>query len=368
MVVEIALVYFIMPFPGSQRMRSLELAYVLYSWRWALRGLFAGLTLVGIPSMLRASALMRVAGATAALAVAGVAYAINFRMAADAIFQQPRELRMAAADSNAVALDRLVVGIEIDGQARAYPLQFIGYHHQVRDSIAGQPLLVSYCTVCRTGRVFRPTVNGQRETFRLVGMDRFNAMFEDRTTKSWWRQANGEAVIGPLKGTAMPELPSVQVSLRQWLRLFPNSLVMQADPAFRSEYAKDYAFERGTKRGGLTGTDTTSWSDKSWVVGLAQGGRAKAYDWKRLRRERVINDVVGGLPVVLALGPDSVSFFAFQRPDTATRFQIRGDSLVSDGRAFALNGRGPAGTLRAINASQEFWHSWQTFQPATERY
>jgi hypothetical protein len=365
---EVALVYFIMPFPGSQRMRSLELAYTLYSWRWALRGLFAVLLLAGMPSMLRASGRMQFAGAAALLSVAGVAYAINFRMAADAIFQQPRVLRMAAADSNAVALDRLVVGIEVDGQARAYPLQFIGYHHQVRDSIAGQPVLVSYCTVCRTGRVFRPTVNGQRETFRLVGMDRFNAMFEDRTTKSWWRQANGEAVIGPLKGTAMPELPSVQVSLRQWLRLFPNSLVMQADPAFRDEYAKDYAFERGTKRGGLTGTDTTSWSEKSWVVGLAQGGRAKAYDWKRLRREQVINDVVGGVPVVLALGPDSVSFFAFQRPDTATRFQLRGDSLVSDGRAFALNGRGPAGTLRAISASQEFWHSWQTFQPATERY
>ena len=34
---ELANVYFIMPMPGSQRMRSLEVAYLLYSWRWPVR-------------------------------------------------------------------------------------------------------------------------------------------------------------------------------------------------------------------------------------------------------------------------------------------------------------------------------------------
>ena len=42
--------------------------------------------------------------------------------------------------------------------------------------------MVTYCTVCRTGRVFSPIVEGQPETFRLVGMDHFNAMFEDEGT------------------------------------------------------------------------------------------------------------------------------------------------------------------------------------------
>jgi len=83
---------------------------------------------------------------------------------------------------------------------------FIGYHHQVRDTIAGAPVLVSYYTVCRTGRVFCPAVKGDPEVFRLVGMDHFNAMFEDATTHSWWRQANGQAIIGPRKGMVMPGL------------------------------------------------------------------------------------------------------------------------------------------------------------------
>ena len=291
---EIALVYFIMPMPGSQRMRSIDLAFALDAWRWPLRGFFGLLALIGVLPAWRSAGRVR--------------------------FLVPVSL------------------------------------------------LVSYCTVCRTGRVFRPTVNGSPETFRLVGMDHFNAMFEDQTTGSWWRQANGEAIIGPMKGTAMPELPSVQVSLKQWIKLHPQTLVMQADQAFTDEYAKDYAYERGTKPGGLTGTDTASWHDKSWVVGVAQRGAAKAYDWKRLCREHVINDTVGGVPIVLALGPDGVSYFAFQRPDASTTFALRGDSLVTTHVAYALNGKGPTGTLAPINASQEFWHSWRTFQPNTAQY
>jgi hypothetical protein len=366
--VEFSLVYFIMPMPGSQRMRSLDLAYKLYGLRWVLRGGAVGVLLLGAATMWRATGMSRTASRIAALIVAAIVYQLNFRMSADHMFRQPEILIVNPPNRNVVEGDRLVVGVAMNGEARAYPLQYIGYHHQVRDTIAGQPILVSYCTVCRTGRVFRPTVNGKVETFRLVGMDRFNAMFEDRTTGSWWRQANGEAVTGPLKGTKMPELPSVQVTLKQWLALYPDSWVMQADPTFRDEYAKDYAYERGTKQGGLTGTDTIPWQEKSWVVGIEQNGAATAYDWRALRRLRVINDTVGGVPIVLALGPDGTSFFAFRRPSDAVQMTARSDSLVGDGTAYALNGRGTAGTLTAINASQEFWHSWQTFHPATARY
>lgn len=284
------------------------------------------------------------------------------------MFLQPTVLNMQPVAHNTVKLNRLVVGVNINGDARAYPLQFIGYPHQVLDSVGGKKVLVSYCTVCRTGRVFAPVIAGRHETFRLVGMDHFNAMLEDRTTGSWWRQANGEAITRKLKGTTLPEIPRIQVTLEQWLALYPNSLIMQADPAFTDEYAKSYAYERGWSKRQLTGTDTASWHDKSWVVGVTVNGRSKAYDWNRLCREKVVNDSVGSTPVVVVLGPDGVSYFAFQRPTAATRFALRGDSLVADGRAYALSGNGDAGRLEPVNASQEFWHSWRTFQPATEKY
>jgi hypothetical protein len=357
-----------MPLPGSQRMRSIEIAYALYSWRWAMRGVFGAMIAFGAtPALSRLGSRRWLAG-VAVVAVAALAYVTNFRMAADQIFKQPEKLVMAPMATNTVAQDRLVVGVEIQGEARAYPLQFIGYHHQVRDTIAGMPVLVSYCTVCRTGRVFRPVVEGQPESFRLVGMDHFNAMFEDATTRSWWRQANGQAIIGPRKGVAMPELPSVQVTLQQWQRLHPNTLVMQGDPRFTDEYAKDYAYEKGTKRGGLTGTDTIPWSEKAWVVGVDLNGQAKAYDWRQLRRDRVINDVVGGVPIVLVIGPDSASFFAFRRTNSQVTMTLEHDSLVSPTGRFGFTGRGSGGTLQPVTASQEFWHSWRTFKPGTTRY
>ncbi len=300
--------------------------------------------------------------------VAIVAYATNFQMAADHMFLQPTTLDMQPVARNAVKRNRLVVGLVINGDARAYPLQFIGYHHQVRDSVGGRNVLVSYCTVCRTGRVFVPIVDGRLETFRLVGMDHFNAMLEDRTTGSWWRQANGTAITGARKGTALTELPRLQVTLAQWLALYPKSLIMQGDPAFADEYAKNYRYERGWSTSTLTGTDTASWHDKSWVVGVSINRHSKAYDWNRLQRERVVNDEIGGTPVVVVLGADSLGYFAFRRPDAVTRFALRGDSLVAGGHAYALSGEGETGRLELLNASQEFWHSWRTFQPGTERY
>ena len=365
---EAANVYFIMPMPYSQRMRSIDVAYFLHTWRWTFRAVCATLIVVGARAAWRAPRRRRL-WAPFAIVVAGVVvYVLNFQMSADHMFLPPASLVMVPAERNKVEMNRLVVGVELNGQARAFPVQFIGYHHQVRDTVAGTPVMVSFCTVCRTGRVFSPVVDGRVENFRLVGMDHFNAMFEDRTTGSWWRQANGEAIVGPSKGKALAEIPSRQVTLAEWLALHPRSLIMQADTALQSEYSKGFDYETGASRKSLTGTDTISWHDKAWVVGITINGESKAYDWNRLRRERVVNDVLGRRPIVLALAADNSSFFAFVRPDSATRFALRGDSLVAGPTAYDFTGRGRSGILEALYASQEFWHSWRTFQPGTATY
>jgi len=367
---EAANVYFVMPFPGSQRFDTLDLAYALYQWRWRIRAAFAALMLAGLWDAWRAGWRWRLGVALGAVAVGGVAYAANFALAADHVFLQPQALVLEPAAENKVPEERLVVGIELNGEARAYPLMFIGYHHQVHDSVGGKDVLVTYCTVCRSGRVFSPLVDGTLERFRLVGMDSFNAMFEDETTGSWWRQATGAAVTGPRRGVRLVAIPSRQVTLREWLASHPASLVMQADAAAvaADRYPKDDAFEKGTSRKTLTGTNPDSWQDKSWVVGIEIGTRSKAFDWNRLKRERVINDVVGGTPIVLVLAADGASFFAFERPDAETRFALEEEKLVSPAGVYSASGTGPTGTLRSVNASQEFWHSWRSFHPDTERY
>jgi hypothetical protein len=365
---EAANVYFIMPFPGSQRMQSVDFAYFLYRWRWAFRAAFGALLLAGIAPAFQVIARRKVIPALSLAATTGIVFMINAKMQADRIFIAPASVTMKPAAQSVVDSGRLVVGVALNGDARAYPLQYIGYHHQVRDSVGGEPVLVSYCTVCRTARVFSPRVAGDVDAFRLVGMDHFNAMFEDHRTKSWWRQVNGEAATGASKGQKLAEIASVQLPLREWLAMYPQSLIMQPDSALSHKYPTTTDYETGVSRKALTGTDTTSWGEKSWVVGIRLGTASTAYDWNRLKRERVINDVVAGTPVVIVMPPDTVSFFAYERPDVATIFSIRSDSLVSSRGSYALSGRGAAGALRSVSASQEFWHSWRTFNPGTGRY
>lgn len=361
---EIANVYFIMPMPGSQQMNSIDLAYILYKWRWIFRGLFAAMIFVGLfKSQWKRKWLLFFPIAIAA----AVVYMTNFVMAADHMFYQPKQVLMVSTKENKIDSNRLVIGVTNNGEAKAYPIQFLGYHHQVHDTVGGKPMIITYCTVCRTGRVYEPLVNGRPEKFRLVGMDHFNAMFEDATTKSWWRQVSGEAVTGKLKGHQLPEVFSTQTSLSDWLQLNPNSLIMQADPNFIKSYDSTFKFESGASKSKLTGTDSLSWNDKSWVIGVKAGKETKAYDWNRLKKEKIIQDKIGTTPVLIVLSKNDKSFFAFQRPDENSIFNLKGDTLLIENHKYRIDGKGidTIFSLKPLPASQEFWHSWRTFNPGT---
>ena len=364
---EILNVYFIMPMPGSQKMDSIDVAYFLYRWRWWFRIVFSILMVYGL---LRSAWRRKwLPLAVIVLVVAGI-YMLNFQMAADHMFYQPKKLLMVAASNNKVDTQRLIIGVVKNGIAKAYPIQYLGFHHQVADTLAGEPIIVTYCTVCRTGRVFEPLVQGKLEKFRLVGMDHFNAMFEDVTTKSWWRQATGEAIAGKLQGQKLPEVFSTQTSLHEWLQLNPNSLIMQADPAYKSSYDTTFKYESGKSKSKLTGTDSLSWKDKSWVLGVKAGMNTKAYDWNKLKAQRIIMDEVGGTPIILVLAPDDKSFFAFENLPGEPRASLAKDTLFINEDKYRLDGSGinTSVALKRLPVSQEFWHSWRTFNPGTEVY
>jgi hypothetical protein len=361
---EIANVYFIMPMPGSQQMNSIDLAYFLYKWRWIFRGLFAAMIFIGL---FRTTWKRKWLLIFPIAIVAAVIYMANFVMAADAMFRQPKQLLLVSAESNKVDSNRLVIGVSINGEAKAYPIQFLGYHHHIQDTVGGKPIMVTYCTVCRTGRVFEPVVNGKKEKFRLVGMDHFNAMLEDATTKSWWRQVTGEAIAGKLKGQQLSEVFSTQTSLAEWLALNPSSLVMQVDSAFIKSYDTTMKYESGASKSKLTGTDSLSWKDKSWVIGVKAGNERKAYDWNQLKKDRLIQDKIGITPVLLVLSKDDKSFFVFERPDESANFSMTNDIIFLNNKQFRIDGKGIDTTfsLKPLPASQEFWHSWRTFNPGT---
>lgn len=365
---EIMNVYFIMPFPGSQRMDSLELAYFLHSRRLVFRMVFLAMTIAGISAAFRRKRKWIPVAMLSLTAI--VVYLINLQMSADKMFLQPEHIVFKSKIENQIPGERLVICLEYNGEAKAWPIEFLAYHHQVKDRIGGKNIIVTYCSVCRTGRVFEPVVNGHKEEFRLVGMDHFNAMFEDSTTGSWWRQATGEAVIGILKGTVLPELPSRQMTVSKWFELYPDGMVMQPDESFVKKYDSLARFEKGLSKGHLTRTDSISWKDKSWVVGIRIGQYAKAYDWNDLMRAGIINDSVGQTLLVLIVSSDNHSFAAFERPGDDL-FKLRNDTLFYGNTAYDFAGydvTDPSNRLHSINASQEFWHSWKTFYPATRQY
>lgn len=367
-VFEVLKIYFIMPMPGSQRLDTLNVAYFLHTQRWLFRIAFVILIAAGSrPAFGIERRWKWLPALAAALTVALVGF-LHFRITAERMFKQPRIVAFEARGSHALDDNTMVIGVENNGEAKAYPIRFLAYHHQAQDTVGGKPVLVTYCSVCRTGRVFEPIVHGHRESFRLVGMDHFNAMFEDATTQSWWRQANGEAVAGPLKGEAMKEVSSVQLTVRKWFELYPDALVMQPDAASVGKYG-DGKFERGENKSRLTATDPDSWKDNSWVVGVQIGDVSKAYDWNRLKEQRVINDQVGDTPIVLVLSSDQQSFAAFERAGPGEFFTIQDDILSSAEKSYDFSGRElPAQrqNLRKLSASQEFWHSWRTFHPETK--
>jgi hypothetical protein len=312
------------------------------------------------------------APAISIIVLAAVIYMTNFNMAADHMFYQPKKVWMANAAANKVDTGRLVIGVVNNGEAKAYPIRFLGYHHQVQDTIGGKPVIVTYCTVCRTGRVFEPVVNGSPAKFRLVGMDHFNAMFEDRRTKSWWRQVNGEAVAGPLTGSQLEELPSTQVSLRNWLAQYPDSKIMQPDTVFKLGYEDLKLYDEGKVDNELEKRDSLSWKNKSWVVGVQLGNQSRAYDWIELVNKRVINDTLNGTPIAVVVENDSVSFHVFKR-DTLQFMASDNLSDLNTKSTWKWNGKCTSGllegqTLIAVQSYQEFWHSWKTFHPQTTTY
>lgn len=372
---EILKVYFIMPFPGSQQSDTIELAYFLHQYIWYLRIL--GIVLLAYPlwkNFKIGSKLTKIILGGLTFLWLGVVYLFNFQLTADHMFYQPKNKTMASVSHNKITKDKLVIGVVHNGQAKAYPIQLIGYHHQVIDTVGGTPMMITYCTVCRTGRVYLPFVNGKYEQFRLVGMDHFNAIFEDQTTGSWWQQATGESITGKLKGLNLPSVSSEQMSLSAWLQIHPNSLVMQPDPEFKEQYAGLKNYDSGKGKSNLTTRDSLSWKPKSWVIGILMGKTAKAYDWNQLVKDQIIYDTLEQSNIVVVLENDKKSFHAFksESPFGPLKLVLKNNQLIDsqsdavwnmDGKCIA--GKYEGSSLPKIEAYQEFWHSWKTFQPNT---
>lgn len=97
----------------------------------------------------------------------------------------------------------LVVGLNINGDIRAYPLQILVWHEIVNDNVGGVPVAVTYCPLCFTNQVFNRTLeDGNVVEFGTSGkLYNSNLVMYDRTSNSLWSQALAQGIVGKYAGS-----------------------------------------------------------------------------------------------------------------------------------------------------------------------
>lgn len=139
------------------------------------------------------------------------------------------------ADESDLNDEEPVIGLVVDGDARAYPLRILTWHEIVNDTVGGLPVAVTYCPLCNAAIVFERSLDGRVLSFGTTGKLRHSDLvMYDRQTESWWQQFHGRAIVGSLTGRELARLP---VRLESWERFrarHPNGRVlMPNDPDLR---------------------------------------------------------------------------------------------------------------------------------------
>ncbi len=136
-----------------------------------------------------------------------------------------------------------VIGLTIEGDARAYPLRVLTWHEIVNDTVGGVPVAVTYCPLCNSAIVFDRRVEGQATEFGTTGKLRnSDLVMYDRATESWWQQFLGEAIAGERTGTQLRFIPARLESWERFAARHPEGKVLVPNsPNMRSYGMNPYA-------------------------------------------------------------------------------------------------------------------------------
>ena len=102
-----------------------------------------------------------------------------------------------------------VIGLEINGEAKAYPLRILIWHEIVNDVLGGKPVSVTYCPLCNSAIVFEREFNGRVHDFGTTGKLRnSDLVMYDRQTESWWQQFEGKGIVGKYTDRELVTIPA----------------------------------------------------------------------------------------------------------------------------------------------------------------
>lgn len=234
--------------------------------------------------------------------------------------------------------------------------------------------------------MFRAQAKGQNLQLDNAGLSGANEVFKDRETGSRWQQSSLKAISGPLQGAQLELYPFLLTDWREWRRLHPDTLVLKPLPGYADRIPeKNQMIREGLTGGGEIPPGGTPTADarlkpRTMVLGLDVGGANEAFPLSVLRDARVINETLGGQPVLIVHQPDS---------DTTTAFlaRVKGKQLQfspANAQATALTdketgsrwdaygkciaGRLKGSQLPSLILEPEYWFAWSEFHPGTGIY
>ncbi|MFB6242077.1 MAG: DUF3179 domain-containing protein [Candidatus Nanosalina sp.] len=284
----------------------------------------------------------------------------------------------SASEVEWLAGSDLVIGIERNGTAKAYPLRILNLHEIVNDEIAGEPVAVTYCPLCRSGLAYSRQVGNRTLEFGVSGkLYNANLVMYDRQTETYWSQIKGEAIVGPLVPEKLDLVSSQITEWEGWRKENPGSLVLSRNTGIypASSYGSSpYTGYQSSESVGF-GVDEVDdrLPSKELVYGIAIGGEAKAYTEEKIRREDLIQDTVGGIPVVLVEDQASGGIKAFMRRkgNRTLNLTLKNGRIVDqEGELWRFSGEKSSGNekLPEIGTHGIYWFAWSKFHPETSVY
>ncbi len=288
------------------------------------------------------------------------------------MFHPYDEPMFGSADSVPVAPDDRVLAVRLGEHARAYPILTMGYHHIVNDTVGGVPIAVTYCTLCHTGLVWGPVVDGKRLHFRLAGINNGNALMRDEETRTVWQQSTGEAIFGPLKGRHLNLVHSSELSFALWRKEQPQGDVLKPDAPYVSEYEKKGWENYVEKTPAMVDTTKSGIGPHRLMLGVTVAGKDKAYPIDAILAAKLIQDQVAESPVVVVVGADGTSIRVFEAAEL-TFARGDGDRVMQDAetgsgwnfQGCAVDGKMAGRCLKEIDANKDYWFDWMNHHPET---
>lgn len=204
-----------------------------------------------------------------------------------------------------------VLGVVIEGEARAVPHNLMWWHEIYNDRIGDTDYSVTFCPLTGSGIVFAGTHDGEAVDYGVSGnLYNSNLVLFDRQTDTFWSQLLQKGISGPQMGEELEVLPVVETTWARWREMYPDTLVATDDTGYTRNY-DSYPYGDYRTNDADTFRPTNPLPDdlyeaKERVLGIPASSlgttRGKAYALKQMDSHGdrlVINDTFEEHPVLV---------------------------------------------------------------------